>query len=71
LSGHTHAAQMAFNMYGKLRSPSAWVYDEWDGLYQEGEQYLFVNRGLGFIGIPVRLGVARPEVTVITLRTKK
>ncbi len=71
LSGHTHAAQMAFNMYGKLRSPSAWIYDEWDGLYQEGEQYLFVNRGLGFIGIPVRMGVARPEVTVITLRTKK
>lgn len=71
LSGHTHAAQMAFNMYGKLRSPSAWIYDEWDGLYQEGEQYLYVNRGLGFIGIPVRLGVARPEVTVITLRTKR
>lgn len=71
LSGHTHAAQMAFNMYGKLRSPSSLIYDEWDGLYQEGEQYLYVNRGLGFIGIPVRLGVARPEVTVITLRTKK
>jgi uncharacterized protein len=69
LSGHTHAAQMAFNMYGKLRSPSAWIYEEWDGLYREGNQYLYINRGLGFIGIPVRLGVARPEVTVITLRT--
>jgi predicted MPP superfamily phosphohydrolase len=71
LSGHTHAAQIAFNMYGKLRSPSSLVYDEWDGLYQEDERYLYVNRGLGFIGIPVRIGVARPEVSVITLRTKK
>lgn len=71
LSGHTHAAQMAFNMYGKLRSPSSLIYDEWDGLYQEDNQFLYINRGLGFIGIPVRLGVARPEVTSITLKRKK
>lgn len=70
LSGHTHAAQMAFNMYGRLVSPSAFIYKEWDGLYREGNQYLYINRGLGFIGIPVRLGVARPEITIITLRTK-
>ena len=70
LSGHTHSAQIAFNMYGKLRSPSSLVYDEWEGLYIKGNQYLYVNRGLGFIGIPVRIGVARPEVTVIELKTK-
>lgn len=70
LSGHTHAAQMAFNMYGKLRSPSAWIYEEWDGLYEEQGQFLFVNRGLGFAGIPVRLGAARPEVSLIILKTK-
>lgn len=71
LSGHTHAAQLAFNMYGKLRSPSSWVYEEWDGLYQEGNQFLYINRGLGFIGIPVRIGAARPEVTVIQLKAKR
>lgn len=70
LSGHTHAAQMAFNMYGKLVSPSSLIYKEWNGLYQEGDQYLYINKGLGFIGLPVRLGVARPEVTVITLKTE-
>jgi uncharacterized protein len=70
LSGHTHAAQMAFNLYGKLRSPSAWVYQEWDGLYEQQGQFLFINRGLGFVGIPVRLGAARPEVTLITLKSK-
>jgi uncharacterized protein len=70
LSGHTHSAQIAFNMYGKLRSPSSLVYDEWEGLYTEGNQYLYVNRGLGFIGIPVRIGASRPEVTVIELKIK-
>ncbi len=71
LSGHTHAAQMSFNMYGKYLSPSAWIYKEWDGLYKSDNQYLYVNRGLGYIGVPVRLGAARPEVTVITLRNKQ
>lgn len=71
LSGHTHSAQIAFNMYGKLRSPSSLIYNEWDGLYQSDHQYLYVNRGLGFIGIPVRIGVARPEVTVIILKRKQ
>ena len=70
LSGHTHAAQMAFNLYGKLRSPSILMYKEWNGLYREGSQYLYVNKGLGFIGIPVRLGVARPEITLFELKTK-
>ncbi|MEA4936883.1 MAG: metallophosphoesterase [Paludibacter sp.] len=70
LSGHTHSAQISFNMYGKLISPSSLIYDEWDGLYESDNQYLYVNRGLGFIGIPVRVGVARPDVTVIILRRK-
>lgn len=71
LSGHTHAAQMAFKMYGKLRSPSSLIYNEWDGLYNENNQYLYINKGLGFIGVPMRLGAARPEVTVITLHRRK
>lgn len=67
LSGHTHAAQLAFNWYGRQVSPSSWIYKEWDGLYNENGQYLYINRGLGFIGIPVRIGIARPEITVIQL----
>ena len=70
LSGHTHAGQMSFNMYGKRRSPSAWLYNEWNGLYQSNNQYLYVNRGLGYIGAPIRLGAARPEVTSIILHKK-
>lgn len=67
LSGHTHAAQLAFNWYGKKVSPSSWMYKEWDGIYQENNQFLYINRGLGFIGIPVRIGISRPEITVLTL----
>ena len=67
MAGHTHAAQLSFNWYGKKISPSSWVYQEWDGLYNEGNQFLYITRGLGFIGIPVRIGTARPEVTVIQL----
>ncbi len=75
LSGHTHAAQMGVER-GKVKfSPSQWIYDRWDGLYtrsydneQEG-QALFISRGLGYVGIPFRLGML-PEITVITLRAK-
>lgn len=70
LSGHTHAGQMAFNIFGKVMSPSSLIYKEWNGLYKIGNQYLFINRGLGYIGIPFRIGAARPEITLITLKSK-
>lgn len=67
LSGHTHAAQCGISWGGLHWSPSSWIYDEWDGLYREGEQLLYVNRGLGYVGVPMRMGM-EPEVTCITLR---
>ena len=36
------------------------------GLYKSGEQYLYVNAGLGYLGFPGRIGI-RPEITVIIL----
>ena len=67
LSGHTHSAQIGINL-GKFKwSPSQWIFDHWDGLYQEGSQYLFVSRGLGYVGIPFRLGMPA-EISVITMR---
>ena len=62
LAGHTHAAQ--FSLFGW--SPAAWIYDEWGGMYQEGARGLYVNVGIGFVGLPFRFG-AWPEITVITL----
>jgi len=66
LAGHTHGMQFGFdNPYFKW-SPVQWVYKQWAGLYEEGKQKLYVNRGYGFIGYPGRVGVL-PEITVIEL----
>jgi predicted MPP superfamily phosphohydrolase len=48
-------------------SPSSWVYPHWAGLYKFDKQYLYVNRGFGFLGYPGRLGIW-PEITHITLK---
>ncbi|MFT5667601.1 MAG: putative MPP superfamily phosphohydrolase [Vicingaceae bacterium] len=66
LSGHTHGMQFGVDIPGFKWSPVQYVYDEWAGLYQSGEQYLYVNRGFGYLGYPGRVGIL-PEITVITL----
>ena len=70
LSGHTHSAQIGVNFGNFKWSPSQWIFDQWDGLYQEEDQYLFVSRGLGYVGIPFRLGMPA-EISVITMRNEK
>ncbi len=67
LSGHTHGFQFGIEIPGFKWSPSQYVYDQWAGLYRNGKQNLYVNRGLGFLGYPGRVGIL-PEVTVLTLR---
>jgi predicted MPP superfamily phosphohydrolase len=66
LSGHTHAMQVGIRCKGFQWSPVKYIYPQWNGLYKKGHQYLYVNRGLGFIGLPGRIGVP-PEITVIEL----
>lgn len=66
LSGHTHGMQFGLeNPYFKW-SPVQWVYKQWAGLYQQGDQKLYVNRGFGFLGYPGRVGIM-PEVTLLEL----
>lgn len=68
LSGHTHGFQFGIEIPGQVKwSPSKWVYDRWMGLYKEGEQYLYVNRGLGCLGYPGRVGIL-PEISIINLK---
>ena len=69
LSGHTHGMQLGIEIPGlNIKfSPSQWVYKQWAGLYKAGKQFLYVNRGLGFLGYPGRLGIW-PEITVIELQ---
>ena len=66
LAGHTHGFQFGIEIPYFRWSPVQYVYKEWAGLYQEGSQYLYVNRGLGFLGYPGRVGIL-PEITLLEL----
>lgn len=66
LAGHTHGMQFGIDIPGFKWSPVQYVYDEWAGLYQSNQQYLYVNRGFGYLGYPGRVGIL-PEISVITL----
>lgn len=68
LSGHTHGMQFGLDTRWLKWSPAQTKYPEWKGLYREGQQALYVNPGLGYIGFPGRIGI-RPEITVITLKS--
>ena len=69
LAGHTHAMQIMFKIFGHRLSPARFKFKEWGGLYSEGRQQLYVNIGMGMVGIPMRVG-ATPEITLITLKRK-
>jgi len=70
LSGHTHAMQFGINCCGIFWCPLMWMYQHWAGLYNEGYQYLYVNRGFGYIGFPGRVSMT-PEITIIELKKQK
>jgi predicted MPP superfamily phosphohydrolase len=67
LSGHTHGMQFGIEIPGFKWSPIKYLYKNWAGLYKQDKQFLYVNRGLGFLGYPGRLGIW-PEITVIELQ---
>lgn len=64
LSGHTHGFQFGVEIPGFRWSPVQYVYRQWAGLYKEGKQSIYVNRGYGFIGYPGRVGIL-PEITLL------
>jgi predicted MPP superfamily phosphohydrolase len=66
-AGHTHGFQFGVELGSFKWSPSQYAYKQWAGLYQEGSQYLYVNRGFGFLGYPGRIGMP-PELTVLELK---
>jgi len=67
LSGHTHGFQFGVEIGNIKWSPSQYAYKQWAGLHQEGSQYLYVNRGYGYLGYPGRIGMP-PEITIIELK---
>lgn len=59
--------QAGIRLKTKQWSPIKYKYEHWAGLYKKEEQYLYVNRGLGWLGFPGRLGM-RPEITSLEIR---
>lgn len=69
LAGHTHGMQFGFEIFGFKWSPIKYVYKQWAGLYQHKKNYLYVNRGFGYLGLKGRIGMW-PEIAIITLKRK-
>lgn len=67
-SGHTHGFQFGVEIAGIKWSPVKYMYEQWGGLYQKENQYLYVNRGFGFLGFPGRIGMP-PEITVFEFKS--
>jgi predicted MPP superfamily phosphohydrolase len=74
LAGHTHGGQVKVEIVDHSFSPARLITDFVAGLYhlpmgETGKKAaLYVNRGLGTFGVPLRIGVL-PEITLLTLRT--
>ncbi|QHT68220.1 metallophosphoesterase [Rhodocytophaga rosea] len=67
-AGHTHGMQFGVEIGNIKWSPVQYMYEQWAGLYQKGKQYLYVNRGFGYIGFPGRIGMP-PEITIMELKS--
>ena len=67
LAGHTHGFQFGVEWGDFKWSPAQYAYKQWADLYEEEGQFLYVNRGYGYIGYPGRIGIP-PEITMITLK---
>lgn len=68
LSGHTHGMQFGIQLGNIKWSPAKYRYPRWSGLYNVENQYMYVNRGFGYLGYPGRVGMP-PEISVITLHS--
>ncbi len=68
LAGHVHSMQMKIRLFGRPFSPASWIYGRWSGRYDENGKTLYINDGIASVGYPMRLGSARPEITLITLK---
>ena len=66
LAGHTHGMQFGIEIPGIKWSPVKYIYPQWAGLYPKEGQYIYVNRGFGFLGFPGWVGIL-PDITVIEL----
>lgn len=67
LSGHTHGGQIVLvDFLGVKLTPAALASQYISGKYRRGDSLMYVSRGIGTIGLPVRVNCP-PEITLFTL----
>ena len=67
LAGHTHGGQIVFMKIGKdVIAPARIVSPYVAGNYTIAQSHMYVSRGIGTVGVPIRLNCP-PEITKITL----
>lgn len=66
LAGHTHGGQVGIEFWGINLNPAYLLTKYVRGLYQEDGKQMYVNVGVGMVGVPIR--IVRPEITLITLQ---
>lgn len=70
LSGHTHGGQIVLvDFLGVKLTPAALASQYISGKYKRGDSLLYVSRGIGTIGLPVRVNCP-PEITLFTLTSR-
>jgi predicted MPP superfamily phosphohydrolase len=67
LSGHTHGGQLAVPGLARRFNLARLITRFTNGIYQIGDSMLYVSRGAGTTGPPIRLG-APAEIAILTLR---
>ncbi len=71
LSGHTHGGQIVLlDFLGLKLTPAALTSQYVSGKYLRGDSLMYVSRGIGTIGLPIRVNCP-PEITLFTLTNKK
>jgi predicted MPP superfamily phosphohydrolase len=67
VSGHTHGGQIVLaRVFGTVITPAALISGYVEGLYRLDRTQLYVTRGIGTVGLPVRINCP-PEITILTL----
>jgi uncharacterized protein len=67
LAGHTHGGQVTVEILDQAINPARFFTPYVYGLYRSGNSAAYVTRGIGTIGVPVRIG-APPEIVLLRLR---
>jgi len=69
LSGHTHGGQVVLGRFGNTTiAPASIASGYVAGSYFVKDTHLYVNRGIGTVGLPIRINCP-PEITIMTLRS--